>query len=149
MTNPNHYLVLDAMTTSPISVDLNQNLLEIRAIFEEKNIHHIIVQKEGKLAGIISKTDFYRASHFIGVLKNEKNELYNEKFYKTLLVEDIMTSVVETVEPTDKLEKVVAIFRKNKFHAVPVVQNDIVVGIITSYDLIVQAYESAERIVAF
>jgi len=66
-----------------------------------------------------------------------------------LLAEDIMTSVVETVEPTDKLEKVVAIFRKNKFHAVPVVQNDIVVGIITSYDLIVQAYESAERIVAF
>jgi acetoin utilization protein AcuB len=148
MTNPNKYLVADAMTANPISVDHNQTLMAAKAIFEAQNIHHILVENNGKLVGILSKSDFYQASHMIGLLKTQKNEEYNDKFYETVLTEDIMTTAMQTVEPSDTLDKVVALFRKNKFHAVPVVHDGVGVGIITTFDLIFQAYEN-DRVIAF
>jgi CBS domain-containing protein len=149
MTNPNKYLVVDVMTANPISIDHNQTLMAVKAIFEAQNIHHILVKNEEKLVGIISKSDFYQASHMVGFLKTQKNEEYNDKFYKTMLAEDIMTDVVQTVKSSDTLDKVVALFKKNKFHAVPVVHNGIGVGIVTTFDLIFQAYEGSNKVVAF
>ncbi len=149
MINPNKYLVADAMTINPISVDHNQTLMAVKAIFESQNIHHILVKDEGKLVGIISKSDFFQSSHMIGFLKTQKNEEYNDKFYQTVLAEDIMTSAMHTVESSDTLDKVVALFRKNKFHAVPVLHNGVSVGIITTFDLIFQAYEGESKVVAF
>jgi CBS domain-containing protein len=147
MLNPNLFPVADVMTSNPICLDAQETLLAVKDIFERENIHHIIVTKEGRLAGILSKTDFLGASHLIGYLKTQKNEEYNEKFYQTLLVEDIMSTPVWSVEPTDRLDKVVDLFRTNRIHAVPVVNKavGIPIGIITTYDLIFQAYDNAIR----
>lgn len=147
MLNPNLFPVTDAMTNNPICVDSQETLLTVKEIFERENIHHIIVTKMGKLVGMLSKTDFLGASHMIGYMKTQKNEEYNDKFYQTILAEDIMSTPVWSVEPTDRLDKVVDLFRTNRIHAVPVVNKavGIPIGIITTYDLIFQAYDNANR----
>lgn len=145
MRNPNLFPVTEAMTSNPICIDCQETLMTVKEIFERENIHHLIVTKNGKLAGMLSKTDFLGASHMVSFFKTQKNEDYNEKFYQTILAEDIMSTPVLSVEPTDRLDKVVDLLRTNRIHAVPVVNKavGIPIGIITTYDLIFQAYDNA------
>ncbi|HOF42676.1 MAG TPA: CBS domain-containing protein [Candidatus Moranbacteria bacterium] len=59
-----------------------------------------------------------------------------------MLVRDIMTKNVVTVSPETKVVDVAEILFKNKFHGVPVVRDNEVVGIITATDFFTKGTES-------
>ena len=47
-----------------------------------------------------------------------------------------MTQGIATLEPNDRINVALQIFMENLFHAIPVVEDDEVVGILTTYDII-------------
>src|SRR3546814_2817811 len=53
--------VMDIMTSSPISVGLDDNLATIKQIFDSHGFHHLLVVAEDELFGIISDRDVLRA----------------------------------------------------------------------------------------
>ncbi|MBT8190766.1 MAG: CBS domain-containing protein [Saprospiraceae bacterium] len=122
------------MTNNPVRLSPYDPLVKVKSIFEKMNIHHIPVVDEGKLVGIVSKADFLffkRGFNNTNVIqKMEEIRLNN------YVVKDIMTSGLAKLEPDDKINVALEIFKKNIFHAIPVVKDGRLVGILTTHDII-------------
>lgn len=122
------------MTKKLFTVNSGDSLYEVREIFENNKIHHIPVVSYKKLLGIISESDFL---HFLrGFETNKEDRFLNETRLKAHTVEEIMTSGIATIESTDRINVAIEIFNMNMFHAIPVVDNDELVGILTTHDII-------------
>ena len=123
------------MTKDLITVNPKDKLTEVKRLFEENSIHHLPVVRFKTLVGIISKTDLL---HFLkGLGKDTTGEQYlNEVRLNNYCAEDIMTSGMAKLEPDDRINVALEVFKVNLFHALPVVENDELVGILTTYDII-------------
>jgi CBS domain-containing protein len=80
--------------------------------------------------GVVSKTDLVRT--FSGRDEAEGREPANGN----MTVEDIMTREVVTVAPDDDVKVVVSHMLDGRLHRVLVAENNEVLGIITSFDLL-------------
>lgn len=134
--------IMDVMTTDVITVHANETMDRVSLIFNSREIHHIpVVDSEGKVVGIISKTDYHKLEHGFTLFKSKESQAYNEAIMRSLLASDVMTKQVVTLLPTDNLSVAVDIFRENLFHAIPVADDkQKLVGILTTYDLLNYAF---------
>ena len=128
------------MTTPVITVSPDDTMSKVQDIFRMNNIHHIPVVDKGKVVGIISKSDYFRLLHGFTLFRTEKSNEYNDAIMRSLLVGEVMTKQVATLNPEDSLEMAAGFFRENLFHALPVVDKGKLVGIITTFDLITYAF---------
>jgi CBS domain-containing protein len=97
-------------------------LEEAGSLFRKHEIHHLpVVSPEGLLVGILSQSDF---------LKLAGHSLANRT------AEEIMTTHLAKLEPDDDIRTATSVFALNKFHALPVVENGKIVGMLTTLDLI-------------
>jgi acetoin utilization protein AcuB len=60
----------------------------------------------------------------------------NDAKLENTKAQDIMTKGMGKVEPDDRINVALEVFSRNWFHALPVVQNDELVGILTTQDII-------------
>jgi len=120
------------MTKDPISVNLTQNLREVDQIFKERNIHHIPVVSGNAVIGLISKNDIER----ISFVNNIGNEGVETAIFESLTIDQVMTRDVETVDESDYIRDAATILATGKFHALPVLNNQKLSGIVTSTDMI-------------
>jgi len=126
--------VKSMMTTKLITVNPKDKLTAVKEIFENNKIHHIPVVRYKEIIGIISKSDFL---HFLrGFNRNEEDRFVNEARLRVYNAEDIMTSGLAKVNPDDRINVALEIFLENRFHAIPVIENGALVGIITTFDII-------------
>jgi CBS domain-containing membrane protein len=99
-------------------------------------IRHLpVVDREGKLKGVLSQRDLLRA--FADVYKHGGSERDQDR----ISVASIMTNEVTTVGPDDPALEAAEIIWENKFGCLPVVENDRVVGILTESDFVRSAIE--------
>jgi acetoin utilization protein AcuB len=122
------------MTTDLITVNEKDKLTVVKEIFDAKRIHHIPVVRFKKIVGIVSKTDFL--SFIRGFSHNEEDRFVNESRLRAYTVDEIMTTGLAKLEPTDRINVALEIFKINMFHAIPVVENEDLVGIVTTHDII-------------
>ncbi len=120
------------MVTDLVTVNPEESLTHVKKIFDTHTFHHLPVVRFRKIVGIISKTDF---QHFTGGLNHAKESEINE-LLAGAKAEDIMTKGVGKLEPDDRINVALEIFSKNWFHALPVVKNDELVGMVTTQDVI-------------
>ena len=52
--------VQSAMTPSPYFVDASDPVIEIERLMDEHEIHHMPIQEDGKIVGIVSERDLHR-----------------------------------------------------------------------------------------
>lgn len=121
------------MSTNLFTVDAEDDLTNVKAIFEQHRVHHVPVVSDKKLVGIISYTDF---SHFVKGLDDYEEKYIKERRLRHNKAADIMTKGLAKLEPTDRVDVAIEIFKDNRFHALPVVENDELVGIVTTHDII-------------
>jgi CBS domain-containing protein len=134
--------VKEVMSTELITVQPDAILKDVNLIFEKENIHHIpVISTDGKFKGIISKSDMLLLMDW-GTKLNLPASLRKNTFLLTSnLAKDIMETNVIRISPEDRIKRCVQIFRENYFRALPVVDdNDFLIGIITTYDLMILAY---------
>lgn len=120
------------MVTDLVTVNPDENLLAVKKIFDTHTFHHLPVVRFRKIVGMLSKTDF---NHFTGGI-NHAGERENTALLERTKVEDIMTKGLGKLEPDDRINVALEIFSKNWFHALPVVEHDELVGIVTTQDVI-------------
>lgn len=108
-------------------------LSKVQEIFEAHTFHHLPVVQFREIVGIISKSDF---EYFTGEGRHKNSLFQGTPDFQTLIAGDIMTKRLGKVESTDRLNVVVEIFVLNRFHALPVVDNGELTGIITPYDIL-------------
>ncbi|HRO08632.1 MAG TPA: CBS domain-containing protein [Saprospiraceae bacterium] len=124
------------MTPNPICVGENESLVAIDKLFKQHRIHHLPVIAEGKLTGIVSKSDFLFFRR--GFLTDKEEKLEDEVRLNNYVAKDIMTTKLAKMEPDEKINVALEVFRENLFHAIPVVKDERIVGILTTFDIILQ-----------
>lgn len=124
------------MSKELFTLESNASIAQAAKLFEMHKIHHIPVVDNGKLIGMVSKTDylFFRR----GFLDNREDEQIEEVRMNNYTVSFIMTTALAKIEPDTKINVVLEIFKENLFHAIPVVEDDQLVGLVTTYDIIKQ-----------
>ena len=122
------------MTRKLITVTPLDKMSAVKDLFDKYPVHHILVVRHKELLGLISKTDYVQflkcANAFASDSLAESARLNSYK------VEDVMTKGLATLESTDRINVALQVFAENRFHALPIVDDGEVVGILTTYDII-------------
>jgi len=129
----------EIMSPATVTVDINKKTEDVKTLFEHHHLHHIPVVREGKLAGIISLTDFLRVSLGAEIVEQGEpfdNDGINKVIYDYVTVEKLMTPNPVTLSPDAKLSDAIALFKTNMFHAIPIIEDRKVTGIVSTFDLL-------------
>lgn len=125
--------VSSIMTKNLITANITDSLRQVNSLLKEKNIRHIPVVSGDKLVGIVSRTDILRLS-FGDIFDGQ--EKADEVVFDMLKLEQVMVSNPKTVQAEDTVREVAELFTEVEFHALPVVEGDKIVGIVSTTDLI-------------
>ncbi len=116
-----------------VTVSPEESVLKIKEIFDTHKFHHIPVVRFREIVGIISRTDF---DHFVGgAYKFDEDRFVNDLRLQRTQAQEIMTSRLGKIAPDDRINVALEIFIINRFHALPVVEDGELVGIITPFDI--------------
>ncbi|GAA4238115.1 CBS domain-containing protein [Postechiella marina] len=122
------------MTHQVISLNIDDTLEKAKHLFKIHNIRHIPVVSRDALLGIISYTDLLRIN-FDDAFE-EKGDTREAMVDNLLTIGQVMTRKIVSVNTSNTIKEVAEIFKKQPFHALPVVDDNKLVGIVTTTDLI-------------
>ena len=126
-------LVKDRMTPNPVTITPDITFPEAFRIIHEKNIRHLpVVDKKGKLIGIVAQTDLLHASPSSATTLSiyEMNYLL-----ANLRVREVMTSPPITVPEDAPLEEAARVMVEKKIGCLPVMRDGELAGMITETDI--------------
>ncbi len=122
------------MTEKVLTLNTTDNLATAESIFKKNKIRHIPVVENDAIKGMLSYTDLLRISFADAV--DEDEDTIETTVYDMFSIEQVMVSNVISVKPDNTIKEVAEILAEKEFHALPVVENDKLVGIVTTTDLI-------------
>ena len=122
------------MTKNLVLLNTTDGLEKAEFLMKKHQIRHIPVVDNKKIVGILSQTDLLRLS-FADSYNSEHNESELD-VYNLLSVTQIMRKNLTCISSTTSIYKVAKLLKEHEFHALPVVDNDEIVGIVTTTDLI-------------
>ncbi|SDG65881.1 CBS domain-containing protein [Flavobacterium omnivorum] len=106
------------------SVLSTNTVYEALTVMSEKNIGAILIIEDTVLKGVLSERDYARKI----VLKSKSS--------KKAFVHEIMETNVVTVSPSDNLEYCMELMSTKRVRHLPVLENNIVIGIISISDVV-------------
>lgn len=120
------------MTTHPITVTSDTSVAAAYELLKEHKIRRLPVVDNGKLVGIVTERELQELtpSKATTLSVHEINYLLAKS-----KVKDAMSKDVVTTAPDDLLEEAAVLMRDNRVSALPVLEGDKVVGIITETDI--------------
>jgi acetoin utilization protein AcuB len=121
-------LVRDSMTREVVTVGPETTAAEALALCREKGIRHLPVLEGGWLVGMISDRDLRSATPALG-------DPDRAQALERIRVADEMAKEVAKVRPEDPIEEAAIEMYERKIGCLPVVDDDDLVGIVTSSDV--------------
>ena len=121
------------MSTHLIKLNVTDELTKAEILFKKNKIRHIPVVSGNKLVGMLRYTDLLRISFADAV---EEDEVIDVMVYNLFTIEQVMTKKLSTISPETSIKEAAEILSTKEFHALPVVENDLLVGILTTTDVI-------------
>lgn len=119
----NKFCVKEVMTANFISVDSSSSINDAAKMMENSDVDAIMVMEGNELRGIITDRDFAIkvAAHAYPI---------------DTPIRRVMSTPVISVFPEEEISTAAELMATRKIRKLPVVENDKVIGIITSADLI-------------
>jgi len=126
-------LVHERMTRHPITVKPDMPINDALKLMRDEKIRRLpVVDRHGKLVGIVTQTDLLYASPSPATSLSIYEVHY---LVSKIQVKDVMTKDVITVSEYTPIEEAARIMADNKIGGLPVMRNGRLVGIITETDL--------------
>ena len=122
------------MSTQLVVLNTTDSLEKAEHLFNTHRIRHIPVIQERKIVGMLSLTDLLRISFADGAY--EDDDEVETVVYDMFSIPQVMAKKIISVSPQTTIREVAEILAKEEFHALPVVDRDELVGIVTTTDLI-------------
>lgn len=121
------------MTNDVVTLNLMDTLYSAEKRMKVNHIRHMPVVDGDKLIGLISLADLQRVS-FIDAYSREGTE--DTPVYNMLGIKDLMIKNPLTAKPETTILEVSKLLASKEFHSLPVVDEEKLVGIITTTDLL-------------
>jgi signal-transduction protein with cAMP-binding, CBS, and nucleotidyltransferase domain len=116
-------IVRDVMKKNVISIDSSMSIQDAAKMMDDASIGAIVVLENGVVVGIITERDMTR------------RVIAKGKPY-TINVKEVMSSPVVVVNPDDSVWGAAQLMKTRRIHRMPAVQNNMLVGIITTSDIV-------------
>jgi len=126
--------VANIMSANVYKVNISDSLFKVRDMLESKHIRHLPVVADNKLKGMISLSDIMRIS-FGSNFGDDQKEV-DTAIFDMLTIEQVMHVSPKSINSKQSIKEVAEILSKEEFHALPVVDDDELVGIVTTTDVI-------------
>jgi CBS domain-containing membrane protein len=126
--------VATIMTKNVVKLNVTDDLTKAESLFKKHHIRHIPVVSGNKILGMLSYTDLLRISFADAVDEDETS--VDVTVYNMFSVEQVMARNLVTVSPETTIKEVAEILASKEFHALPVCEGELLVGIVTTTDLI-------------
>lgn len=121
------------MSNNVYSLRKNDTLQDARLLMLARHIHHVpIVDKNDHILGLVSQRDILSASN------SERSDLNEDqiKEQNNIRLKEVMTTEVRCMDVNDALLDAAQHLLENRHGCIPVIENDVLVGMITSFDFI-------------
>ena len=126
--------VQDLMSTNLFTLKKSDSLMAAKSLMELARIRHIPVVENGNIfVGIITHRDILSST--LSKLADIEREVQDE-IEASIPVSEIMRSDVFAVAPQTSLRDAAELLLNHKYGCLPVVEKDILVGIITEADFL-------------
>lgn len=130
-------LVKDYMTRHPIMIEPDKLVTEAQKLMGENSIHHLLVVGDGKrLLGLITREQLQIHPEKLGSL--DVWEI--TRFLAELTVKNVMIKRENlcTINQNATIEDAASIMIQNKIGGLAVIEDEIVVGVLTETDLLIE-----------
>ena len=126
-------LVRDIMQTHPVSATLETRLPHLLRLLQRRGFRHVPILDAGKLVGIVSDRDIKQSMASAASMTEgrERARLLDE-----LTAGQIMARAVVTIGPVSAVEEAARLMATRKISALPVTEEDRLVGIVTETDVL-------------
>ncbi|RNC88455.1 MAG: CBS domain-containing protein [Winogradskyella sp.] len=122
------------MTKDVITLNRTDSLETAEALFKKHNIRHIPVVSGNKIIGMLSHTDLLRISFADAIYDDE--EYVDAVVYNMFTIDQVMAKNLVSVNTSTTIKEVAELLAEKEFHALPVVDKNTLMGIVTTTDLI-------------
>ena len=137
--------ITEIMSSPVKSVTLDEFLKEVKEIFDNNDIRHLIVIEEGELFGIVSERDLLK-----NISPYLNSNVYTTRDVATLnqRVINIVTRNPKYLTKNDSVEEAIALFNSHRIGCIPVVdENHQPIGIVTRGDIIRHFYKIKDQVI--
>ncbi len=121
------------MTKNVVKLNLSDDLTKAEMLFKKHHIRHIPVVYSNKIVGMLSYTDLLRISFTDAI---DDGDDVDTTVYNMFTVEQVMAKKLVSIAPDATIKEAAQILSTKEFHALPVCEGDLLVGIVTTTDLI-------------
>src|SRR5437016_2380919 len=126
-------LIRDIMTTDVTTLQDTETMLDAAMIFARSSIRHLPILRDKTLIGVITERDVKRFAP--GLLSGISSEKYNQVMETTPLTK-VMTHDPVTLKPDQHVSDAADIFSTKRYGCLPVVDGGVLVGIVTTSDML-------------
>lgn len=129
--------ILNTKGSSVFSVVSTITVYEAIKVMGEKNIGAILIIEDSVLKGVLSERDYARKV----VLKGKSS--------RDTFVHEIMESNIITISPFDNIDYCMELMSANRVRHLPVVENNVVVGMISIGDVVKAVIEKQKETIEY
>lgn len=116
-----------------VTIDSEERVVHLRRRMLDDNITHFVVAENEKYMGMVTETDVAVAMR---KFKESVDDKHQDHRIRNMLVKDIMSAPLITVERTASAADVVGIMLKKSISALPVMDKGKLAGIVTRHSLV-------------
>lgn len=130
--------IKDWMNTPVQTVKPHDSVAHARSLLERHRINQLPVVTDGTLVGLVTDRDLRNASPSAAEAAAAELGRIDKSMIDPakVRVESVMTEKVISLGPEDSVEDAVRVMRRERFGAIPVVEHNRVVGILTRSDVL-------------
>ena len=131
--------VVDIMSSPVYIINTDEPVSHARKLMLKHRIGTLPVLNEGKMVGIVTKSD-------ISNRLAQAEPLWRRRPIDQIPIKLLMTETVITIYPEASISQAATLMLENGIHNVPVVKNGNIVGIVTRTDFMRHVAENTEKI---
>lgn len=127
-------LVKDCMVIDLVTMETTDSVRKAKMILDAHGFRHLPIVDNGEIVGIVSDRDINRAM----AISESMMTLLDVDTGNTLNLGEIMVKDITSVCKEDRLKTAAQIMLEKKISCLPVIEGDVLVGLLTETDILKQ-----------
>ena len=124
---------IDGAIENAVTIDADERVVHLRRRMLDDNISRFVVTENDKIAGIVTETDLATE---LRKFRESVRDQHQDHRIRNLLVKDIMSTPLITVDRNTHVSDVIDIMLKKSISTVPVTDKGKLVGLVTRRSLV-------------